>query len=110
MDVAAVITQPSYSKNETFANLDLPNTWSGLCTIIGIFVFYSQFLPLYKLDIRPWRYILSKFPQPVKQYKKEDMELVQNLWTPEDQRFLVMLERDILEGLTLVITELSRRF
>ena len=28
--------------------------------LIGIFRFYSQFLPLYELDIRPWRYIFVK--------------------------------------------------
>ena len=32
--------------------------------LIGVFILYRQFLPLYNLDIIPWRYILSKQPQP----------------------------------------------
>ena len=50
--------------------------------IIGIFVFYSQFLPLYVLDIRPWRCIFFKTSPPRKLSKKEDMELMQNIYTP----------------------------
>ena len=40
--------------------LELPNTWGDLCMPIGIFGFYSHFLTLYDLDIRPWRYICVK--------------------------------------------------
>ena len=41
MDVAAVVTQPVYSKNDTFTNLEKTNTWGDLHTIIGIFGLYS---------------------------------------------------------------------
>ena len=63
MDVAAGGTQPAQAKNEVFAKLERPNTLGDLRMIIDIFGFYSQFFPLYDLDIRPWRYILSKQPQ-----------------------------------------------
>ena len=49
--------------------------------IIGIFGLYIQVLTLYELDIRPWRYILSNYPQIVTLPQKKDMELTQNLWT-----------------------------
>ena len=64
MNVAAGGTQLAQSKNEAFSNLEQPNIWGELHMIIGLFGFYRQFLPLYKLDVRPCRYILSKHPQP----------------------------------------------
>ena len=51
--VAAGGTQPAQSKNEAFDKLERTNTWGDLRIIIGLFVFYSQCLPLYELDIRP---------------------------------------------------------
>ena len=60
MDVAEDGTQPAQSKNEAFAEIERPNTWGDLRMLIVIFGLYSQFLPLYNLDIRPWRYIFVK--------------------------------------------------
>ena len=70
MDVAAGGTQPAQSKNEAFDWLEQPNTWGDLRMIIGIFVFYIQFFPLYELGIRPWMYIFSKQPQLGRLYQK----------------------------------------
>ena len=60
MDVAAGVTQPAQSKNKDFSKLELTNTWGDLHILIGFFELYSQFLPLYEMDIRPWRYIFVK--------------------------------------------------
>ena len=60
MGVVAGVTQTAHSKNEAFAKIEQPNIWGDLRMIIRIFVFYSQFLTLYELDIIPWRQILSK--------------------------------------------------
>ena len=57
------VTQPAQSKNKAFYKLEQPGTWGDLCTLIGIFGLYSHFLPLYELDIRPWRYIFLNQPQ-----------------------------------------------
>ena len=46
MDVAVGGTQPAQYKNEAFSKLERPNTWGDLHMLIGIFGFYSQFLPL----------------------------------------------------------------
>ena len=64
MDMEVGGTQPSHSKNEAFSKLERQNTWGDLRMLIGIFELYSQFLPLYDMDIRPWRYIFLKQTQP----------------------------------------------
>ena len=64
MDVAEVRRQPAQYKNDYFPKIERPNKWGDLHILIGIFGFYIQSLPLYKQDIIPWRYILSKQPQP----------------------------------------------
>ena len=61
--------------------------------IIGIFGLCIRFLPLYKLDIRPWIYILSKQTQPVTLSQKEYMVPMHNLWNPQDQRLLERLNK-----------------
>ena len=78
--------------------------------LIGISGLYSQFLTLYELDIRPWRYILSKQTQPGALSQKEDMELIQNLCNPEYQRLLERLKKYILSGPILGTLDPYRRF
>ena len=60
MDVAAGGTYTTHSKNEAFSKKWKPNTWGDLHMLIGIFLFYSQSLTLYELNIRPWVYIFIK--------------------------------------------------
>ena len=62
MDIAESGTQPAHSKNEVFSKIEQRNTWEDLRMIIGIFGLYSQFLPLYDLDIIPWSYNFQKHP------------------------------------------------
>ena len=69
--------------------------------IIGIFRFYRQLLPLYDPYIRPWRYISSKNLQPGKLSKKRYIELMHNLWTPEYQRLLEIVNEYIIAGTKL---------
>ena len=83
MDLETGGKQPEWSKIDAFAKLEKSNTCVDLRIIIGILGLYSQFLPLYELNIQPWRYILSKMPQPGKLSQKEDMVLMQTLWTEE---------------------------
>ena len=101
MDVVAVITPPAQSKNEAFDKLEKPITWGEFRMLINLFGFYIQFLPLYELDIRPWRCIFSKQTQLGTLYQKEKMELKQNIWNPEEQRLLERLNKDILSGTTV---------
>ena len=79
MDLEAGGTQPAHSRNEDFSKLEQPNKWGDLCILIRLFGLYSQFLPLYELEIRPCRYILSNQPQPGTISQNGDMELMQNL-------------------------------
>ena len=78
--------------------------------LIGVFSLYSQFLYLYEMDIRPWRYILSNQPQIWTISKKEEMELMENQWNPEHQMLLERLNKYILSGTTLSIPDPSRNF
>ena len=88
MVVASGGTQPTQSQNEAFAKLEQPNTWGDLHVLIGPFGFYTEFLPLYEMEIRPWRCILLKQHQPRTLSKKESIKLMQYLWNQEDQRLL----------------------
>ena len=42
--------------------------------------------------------------------QKDYMELMQNLWTPDDQRLLGLLSKDIVSRPTLEIPDPSQRF
>ena len=79
MDVAEDGTEPTQSKNEAFAKLEQSTIWGDLRMLIDIFGSYINFLPLYEMDIRTWRYILSNQPQLETLSKNEEMELMQNL-------------------------------
>ena len=71
MDMAEGVTQRAQSQNKAFAKIEQSNIWGYLRMLIGVFGFYIQFFPLYELDIRPWRYILSKQLQLLTLYKKD---------------------------------------
>ena len=101
MDMASGGTQPEQSNIEAFAKLYQPNPWWDLRMFIGIFGLYSQFLSWYKMDIRPWSYILSNQPQLRTLYKKGELELIQNLWNPNDQRLLEWFKKYIVSGPSL---------
>ena len=64
MDVGAGDNQPASSKFEAIHNLETPKTFADLCMLIGLFGFYSKFLPLYELYIHPWRELLTLQPKP----------------------------------------------
>ena len=70
MHVAAGATKLTQSKSEAFSKLDKTYNWGDLLIIIGVFGLYRQFLSLYELGIRHWRYILPKQPQQGKLSKK----------------------------------------
>ena len=87
MNVASGGTQPTHSKNDEFYKIERPNTWEYICMII-VFLDYTAIFFLYELDIRPWRDILLKQPQPGKLSQKEEMGMIHKLWTPEEHRLL----------------------
>ena len=58
INVASGGIQPANYKKEVFTKIEQPNTWGYLFMLIELFRFYSQFLPLYYLEIIPWSYIL----------------------------------------------------
>ena len=110
MDVAAGGTKPAQSKSDTFAKLGKPHTWGDLRMIIGMFGFYSKFLPLYELDIKPWRHILSRQPPPGELSAQEENKLMDKLWGKEEDELLQKLKDDIISGPMLARPDPARRF
>ena len=72
-----------------------PNKQGDLCNLIGLIELSSQSFPLYNQYIRLCMYILSKYPEIGSIYQKKDMELIQNLWNPDDQRLLERLKKKL---------------
>ena len=75
-----------------------------------VFGFYRQSLTLYELYILPWIYILSRHPQPGTLPQNEETELIHNQWTPDYQRLLEYLNKDIISGPNLEIPDPYQRF
>ena len=61
--------------------------------IIGMFGFYSKFLPMYELDIKPWRHILSRQPLPGELSAQEEKKLMEKLWGKEEDELLQKLKK-----------------
>ena len=103
-------TKLTKSKNEAAAKLERPNTRGDPRMLVGIFGLYRRLLNLYDMEIRSWIYILSRKPQLGTLYQKEEMKMMQNIWTPDVQRLMERLKKDILSGPTLARPDQSRRF
>ena len=78
--------------------------------IIGIFIFYSQFLPLNKMDIRPYKCIFVK-TDPTRRYVLKggyvtDVEPMDTI----GPKLMEMLKEDILSGTTLARLDHYRIF
>ena len=65
--------------------------------IIGLFGFYSKWLPHYEDMIAPWRAVLRKKP-PVDTDPKEEAKMMTDLWQPAEDSLLHILKESILSG------------
>eukprot|EP00957_Ditylum_brightwellii_P129685 9892764-Ditylum_brightwellii.AAC.1 len=110
IDVCAGGNKPAASKYEAFKQLQRPNRWADLWMLIGVFGFYSRHLPLYELDLGPWRAILARQSQPGEVAVDEEMEKMARLWTKECKQLLNCLKADILAGPMLSRPDSERRF
>jgi hypothetical protein len=63
VDVCSGGNRPAPSKFAAFEKLGPPQTWSGIRMLIGVFGFYSKHIPLFELELGPWREILVKQPE-----------------------------------------------
>ena len=78
--------------------------------LIGCFGFYSRWLPLYELEIAPWRAIVAKQPKPGTCSVAEEEELMSKLWGETEEKLLQKLKQDIVSGPVLARLNSNRRF
>ena len=62
VDVGTKENIPAHSKFEVFAKLGRPRTWSDIRMLIGVFGFYSKHIPMFEIEIYPWRKVLMCQP------------------------------------------------
>ena len=64
MDVCGAGNLPTKDKHAAFRAIKPPHTFADLHMLIGMFGFYSQWLPNYEIRIEHWRAILKQQPPP----------------------------------------------
>ena len=69
--------------------------------LIGCFGFYSQWLPLYELEIAPWQLIIAKQPKLGMCLVEEEEHLMSELWGDEEDQLLDNLKQSIVSRLVL---------
>jgi hypothetical protein len=79
---------PAQSKFEGFCRLIRPHLFGDLRTLIGVFVFYRNFLEWYEARITPWRKILQSAPKPGAASLEQEASLLQSLWKESDEKLL----------------------
>eukprot|EP00957_Ditylum_brightwellii_P168914 12856962-Ditylum_brightwellii.AAC.1 len=110
MDVGQGGNRPARSKTAAFEKLQRPKTWTDLRMLVGVFGFYSKHLPLYELEIQPWRGILLKQPRPGEVSVEEEKRLMTQLWSQECEELLRRLKEDVIKGPMLARPDPTRRF
>jgi hypothetical protein len=64
VDVCGKGNLPTEDKHAAFWAIKPPHTFADLCMLIGIFGFYSWWLPNYEIRIEHWRWIIKQQPAP----------------------------------------------
>ena len=65
--------------------------------LIGLFGFYSKWIPWYEDKIGPWRKILKQKPS-VDTSQEEEAKKMEDLWGPAKDSLLHIMKDAILEG------------
>jgi hypothetical protein len=76
--------------------------------LIGMFGFYSQWLPNYEIRIKHWRWIIKQQPTPGSATPAEERELMAKLWEPADLALLEQLKEEVINGLVLAHPDYNR--
>eukprot|EP00957_Ditylum_brightwellii_P111901 8533594-Ditylum_brightwellii.AAC.1 len=95
IDVDQGSNYPARSKQDVFWAIAPPIAWADPWMFIGMFGFYSKQLPLYKLQIIPWRTVLANKPKPDKLSQLKGVRLIRRLWMEECQNILNQLKPDV---------------
>jgi hypothetical protein len=110
VDVCGDGNLPTKDKHAAFWAISQPHTFADLRMLIGMFGFYSRWLPNYEIRIEHWRWILKQQPAPGSATPAEERELVAALWEPQDLNLLDQLKEEVINGLVLARPDYNRRF
>ncbi len=110
IDVGADGNRPAQSKHEAFEKLPRPARWADLRMVIGMIGFYSRWMPLFELDIQPWRDILAQQPRPGETTVGQEEDRLTELWLEEHQALFEKLKQAVLDGPVLQRPDPSRPF
>jgi hypothetical protein len=80
MDILAKGNSPAKSKEEAFHKMTYPKSFAGLQGSIGFIGFYQDFIPLYKVQIHPFRELLKEAPSPGIMEKHEEAAVMDTVW------------------------------
>jgi hypothetical protein len=103
---------PNKDKHAAFWAISRPHTFADLRMLIpvGMFSFYSRWLPNYEIRIKHWRWILKQQPSPGSAPPAEEREVVAALWEPQDLNLLDQLKEEVITGLVLARPDYNRQF
>jgi hypothetical protein len=93
VDVCGNGNLPTKDKHAAFWAISQPHTFADLRVLIGMFGFYSRWLPNYEIRIEHWRWILKQQPAPGSATPAEERKPVAALWEPQDLNLLDQLMR-----------------
>ena len=110
VDVCGAGNLPTKDKHAAFRAIKPPHTFADLRMLIGMFGFYSRWLPNYEIRIEHWRAILKNQPNPGSATPAEEREIIAELWEPPDLLLLEQLKEEVIDGIVLARPDYSRRF
>ncbi len=110
VDVCGAGNLPTKDKHAAFRAIHQPHTFADLRMLIGMFGFYSRWLPNYEIRIEHWRAILKQQPPPGSATQAEEREIIAELWEPPDLLLLEQLKEEVIDGIVLTRPDYSRRF
>ena len=110
VDVGGKGNLPTKDKHAAFWAIKQPHTFADLRMLIGMFGFYSRWIPNYEIRILHWRWILKQQPAPGSATPAEEREVIATLWDPPDSTLLEQLKEEVINGVVLARPDYDRRF
>ena len=110
VDVCGEGNLPTKDKHSAFRAITPPHTFADLRMLIGMFGFYSKWIPNYEIRIEHWRKIIKQQPVPGEATATEERELMASLWEPSDLALLERLKDEVINSVILARPDYNRRF
>ena len=109
LDLLPEGNSPASSKFEAIQKLARPMTFGDLHMLIGLFGFYSKWIPWYEDLSAPWRAVIKKKP-PVDTPTEEEERLLNERWGPKEDSLIHVMKDAILLGPVLERPNWNRPF